>query len=546
VTASYTVKRGIMMPVRDGVRLATDLWLPDTAGPVPAILFRTPYDRVGYNTEVLRPQQCVEAGFVAVVQDMRGRFASEGDWRPMNWGQEAEDSYDAIEWIAAQPWCSGAVGMSGLSYCGTVQLVTSLLRPPHLKAIAPAMASSPEFDRIEAGGAFRLDLATSWLAFTALDWLTKRVAAGQPVPGGAEFITRAVLDPRILYHGSSLREIPLFALEGFPTSFDRMYAVLNQPTDPNGIALEIPCMHIGGWYDFSHATAVELFRRQRAAGNRESYLVMGGWGHSAQLPHCQGQINLGALGSGAVSRLPDLVLRFFRRQLCGESIGLPRARYFVFNKCAWLEDDQWPPRASRPVRLYMGGDSTGGTLGKATGAAGTISFASDAKDPVPTVGGRTLNLGRLVSGPIDQAPLYRRDDVLLYTGEAVTEPLDIAGAVSAHLWISIDTRDADLVVKLVDVDPSGVSLPICEGALRLRFRKGFEQESPIEPGSVEQVTIPLGHAAWRVLPDHRLGLQVQGTNFPHLDINDVAGPHVRTSIHHGAGRSSHVEFGVAT
>ena len=287
---SYTVKRGIMMPVRDGARLATDLWLPEASGPVPAILFRTPYDRTGYNTEVLRPQQCVEAGFAAVVQDMRGRFASEGDWRPMNWGQEAEDSYDAIEQVDRRAVlvqrCRGNV--PGLSYCGTVQLVTSLLRPPHLKAIAPAMASSPEFDRIETGGAFRLDLASSWLAFTALDWLTKRVAAGRPVPGGAEFITKAVLDPRIMYYGHSPREMPLFALAGFPTSFERMYAALNQPTDPNGIALEVPCMHIGGWHDFSHATAVELFRRQRAAGNRESYLVMGGWGHSAQLPQCQG------------------------------------------------------------------------------------------------------------------------------------------------------------------------------------------------------------------------------------------------------------------
>jgi putative CocE/NonD family hydrolase len=219
-TTSYTVIRNVLLPMRDGVRLCADLWLPDTKEPVPAILFRTPYDRSAYNPDVLRPQQCVEAGFAAVVQDMRGRFGSEGEWEPLNWAQEGADSYDTIEWIAAQSWCSASVGMSGLSYCGTVQLAASLTKPPHLKAIAPTMASSAEFDRIETGGALRLDLGVSWLLVTAIDWLLRRRAAGLAVPEAEAMILRAVQDPRFLYDVRPLRDMPLFSNEGFPISFD--------------------------------------------------------------------------------------------------------------------------------------------------------------------------------------------------------------------------------------------------------------------------------------------------------------------------------------
>src|SRR5277367_3762054 len=197
-TNSYTVTRNVLSPMRDGILLSADLWLPDTREPVPAILFRTPYDRSAYKPDVLRPQQCVEAGFAAVVQDMRGRLGSEGEWNPLNWAQEGEDSFDTIEWIAAQSWCSASVGMSGFSYCGTVQLAASLRKPPHLKAIAPTMASSAEFDRIETGGALRLDLGISWLVVTALDWLLRRRAAGLADPEAEALILRAVQDPRFL------------------------------------------------------------------------------------------------------------------------------------------------------------------------------------------------------------------------------------------------------------------------------------------------------------------------------------------------------------
>ncbi|MET0498640.1 MAG: CocE/NonD family hydrolase [Steroidobacteraceae bacterium] len=554
ITASYTVTRNVLLPMRDGIRLSADLWLPDTREPVPAILFRTPYDRSAYNPDVLRPQQCVEAGFAAVVQDMRGRFGSEGEWQPLNWAQEGADSYDTIEWIAAQSWCSASVGMSGLSYCGTTQLAASLTRPPHLKAIAPTMASCPEFDRIEAGGALRLDLGISWLVVTAIDWLLRRRAAGHALPEAEALILRAVQDPRFLYEVRPLREMPLFSIAGFPISFDELYTKLSVPTDVSGIDLDIPTLHIGGWYDFSHSTAVNLFMRQAAAANSHSHLVMGPWTHSSQLPQIQGQVNFGAMASGAASRLHEVVLNFFRRHLKQDTVQLPRVRYFLMNSGGWREDSEWPPKASTVRRMYLGMESGVGALTDSMTDEDRASddYRYDPRDPTPTVGGRNLGLGRLSMGPVAQ-PLGHLSDMLRYTSPTLSDTLDIAGSVTATLWISSSAVDTDFIVKLIDVDVNEIALPVCEGALRLRYRSGFDHEAPYEPGAVESIEISLGHVAWRVLQGHRLRVQIQSANFPHLDANSNladrlgAGVAVATAtnkVFRDRTRASFIEFGV--
>jgi uncharacterized protein len=555
-TTSYTVTRKVVMPMRDGVLLRADLWLPTTTGPVAAILFRTPYDRSAYNPDVLRPQQCVEAGFAAVVQDMRGRFGSEGEWEPLHWTQEGTDSYDTIEWIAAQSWCTGSVGMSGLSYCGTVQLAASLTKPPHLKAIAPTMASSAEFDRIETGGALRLDLGVSWLAVTAIDWLLRRRAAGLALPEAEAMILRAVQDPRFLYDVWPLAKMPLFAIEGFPVSLDEFFARLNAPTDVNGIDLMIPTLHIGGWYDFSHSTAVTLFNRQAAAANADCHLVMGPWTHSSQLPQIQGQVNFGAMASGPASRLHEVVLKFFRRHLNNEAVQLPRVRYFLMNTGGWREDSEWPPKASTTRRLYLAMDLGAGVLADSISNQGDPSdqYQYDPVDPTPTIGGRTLGVGRLSMGPIDQHALDHRSDILRYTSHPVVDGLDIAGSVVATLWVSSSAPDTDFVVKLIDVDKE-IALPICEGTLRLRYRLGFHQQTPYTPGAVEALKISLGHVAWRVLLGHRLRVQIQSANFPHLDANPNLGNSVgagavatsataTNTVFHDRTRASCIEFSV--
>ena len=554
-TTSYTVTRSVFAPMRDGVHLSADVWRPDTKEPVPAILFRTPYDRSAYNPDVLRPQQCVEAGFAAVVQDMRGRFGSGGEWRPLDWEQEAADSYDTIEWIAAQSWCSDSVGMSGLSYCGTAQLAASLTKPPHLKAIAPTMASSAEFDRVETGGALRLDLGVSWLLVTAIDWMLRRRAAGLADPESEALILRAVQDPRFLYAVRPLCEMPLFSIEGFPISFNELYAKLNAPTDRNGIDLHIPTLHIGGWYDFSHSTAVNLFKRQVAAANSHCHLVMGPWTHSGQLPQIQGQVNFGAMASGAASKLHELVLTFFRRYLKQETVQLPCVRYFLMNSGGWREDSAWPPKGSTARRMYLGMEGGVAALADSMPNHDLASdeYRYDPRDPTPTVGGRNLGVGRLSMGPIAQQALDHRSDMLRYTSRTFLDTLDIAGSVAATFWVSSSALDTDFIVKLIDVDETEVALPICEGALRLRYRSGFDRETPYTPGAVEPLEIRLGHVAWRVLPGHRLRVQIQSANFPHLDANPNLGDPLGSGVAVATAtnkvfrdriRASFIEFGV--
>jgi putative CocE/NonD family hydrolase len=383
----------------------------------------------------------------------------------------------------------------------------------------------------------------------------RRRAAGFALPEAEALVLRAAQDPRFLYDVRPLRDIPLFAIEGFPISFDELYKRLSAPADLNGIDLSIPTLHIGGWYDFSHSTAVNLFKRQTAAANSHSHLLMGPWTHSGQLPQTQGQVNFGAMASGAASKVHEWVLKFFRRHLKNEIVQLPCVRYFLMNSGGWRDDGEWPPKASRSRRMYLGMQSGIGVLTASTTdqEAGSDDYRYDPRHPTPTVGGRNLGVGRLSMGPISQHPLDHRSDILRYTSDTFLQPLDIAGGVAATLWVASSAIDTDFIVKLIDVDENGIALPVCDGALRLRYRAGFAQETPYMPGDVVPLEISLGHVAWRVLPGHRLRIQIQSANFPHLDANsNLADPlgtgvDVATAINtvfRDRIRASFIEFSV--
>lgn len=552
--ASYRVIRDVEVPMRDGVRLRTDIWLPETDRPVPAIIYRTPYGKSNTCPDFLRPQQCAEAGFAAVIQDTRGRFASPGEWQPVMWEQEALDGYDCVEWIASQRWCTGAVGMAGPSYLGIAQLVCAALKPPHLKAIAPALASTLEFDRIETGGALRLDHIIGWVAFMALDWLQKCSKHGPP-PTAQEtaLVLAAVHDPRPLFDRRPLRDIELFKLPGFPIDFDSLLHALATSQNIDLGQIDIPVLHTGGWYDIFTRSTVGMFQRQRALGRENCHLLMGCWTHAGTLPQYHGQINFGTLASGAAAGVHELHLAFFRRHLVGsDSEMLPRVRYFMMGANTWQGADDWPPRGTSVRRFYLGASAAHRWLSSLPpqDECSEVSYTYDPADPTPSHGGRTLYLGRLAMGPIDQTPLRRRSDVLNYQSESLEHALDIVGAVSATLYVSSSAVDTDFVAKLVDIGVDGVALPVCEGIVRLRWRRGFDAERAYVPETIETITISLGDVAWRVPAGHRLCLQIQSANYPHLDANmntgsgigvDEHGVRATNRIYHDRQRSSWLE-----
>lgn len=529
----FTVDKDVSIPMRDGIRLKADIWLPDVERPVAAILYRTPYDRAALNPDFLRPQDAVNAGFAAIVQDTRGRFGSEGAWKPLMWDQEGDDGYDSVEWVAQQDWCSGSVGMAGPSYLGIAQLMAAARKPPHLKAIAPALTSSRDFELIEMGGGLRLDHLLSWVAFMAVDWMRRQQESGAALPPDAtDLIMKAALNPRILMDHRPLKDCPIFSLPGFPIGFDELVNPDGGAPVAAGVA-DIPTLHVGGWYDIFAQASIGMFQRQRGAGRSDAHLIMGCWTHSGSLGQQHGEVNFGVMASAGGSRIADRHIAFFRRYLEGAEIALPAVQYFLANANEWRTADAWPPHGAAALGLELSG-------------SGEQQYDYDPADPTPTVGGRTLYLGGLAMGPIDQRKLDTRQDFLRYVAEASREPVDLIGPVTARLTVSTSAVDTDFICKLIDVAPDGTILPICEGTLRLRYRNGFDCEVPVEPDTPLPIRIPLGHAAWRVQTGHRIGIQIQSGNYPHLDPNmnemtrtgeGVAGTIARNSIHDNPGTS---------
>lgn len=556
---SYTVTKNIDIPMRDGVLLRGDLWLPATDERVAVILVRTPYDKDRSNSDFLRPQHCVEAGFAAVIQDARGRFASQGDWN-FSFSSQGPDTYDTVEWLAAQPWCSGAVGMSGGSYLGITQLLGAQLKPPHLKAIAPALAPYSPAEKIETGGAVRLEQVINWLAFMSLDWLQQRMTKGEQVePTDVELIMRAVSDARFLMEFRPLRDIPLFKIPGFPLTFDQfLKEVSTLPID--AASLSLPTLHAGGWFDLFARSTLAMFREQRAARGATSdavHLLMGPWTHAPQMPQHQGHVNFGYAASADYGGVPQAHLAFFRKYLRGESITLPRVRYFMMNANEWRETENWPPTdtATREWHLSSGGHANSpagdGMLIAVAASPAMDEFIYDPADPTPTCGGRFMAWTAGLSGPVDQAPTRQRADILCYTSEPLARAVELAGPVRVLLTVSSSAADTDFIAKLIDVDPLGTALSVCEGVVRMRWRKGFDSPRPLEPNARDRITVHLGEVAWRALPGHRLRLQVQSANYPHLDANTNTGNLLGTDSHgvkainrvfHGAGQVSSLEI----
>lgn len=552
---SFTVTKNIDIPMRDGVLLRGDLWLPATGAPVPVILVRTPYDKNRSNSDFLRPQHCVEAGFAAVIQDARGRFESQGDWN-FSFASQGPDTYDTIEWLAAQPWCSGAVGMSGGSYLGITQLLGAQLRPPHLKAIAPALAPYGPAEKIETGGAMRLEQAINWLAFMSLDWLQQRIAKGQSVdPEHVAMIVRAVNDAGFLLDHRPLEDIPLFKIPGFPLTFKGFLEELAR-LPCNAASLSVPTLHLGGWFDLFARSTLAMFREQRqshGAAASSVHVLMGPWTHAPQMPQFQGHVNFGYAASADYGGVPQAHLDFFRKYLLDEQVTLPRVRYFMMNANDWRDSETWPPKetAARRFHLSSGGSANtpagDGALIAEAGAPAMDEFVYDPAEPTPTCGGRFMAWTSRLAGPVDQAPTKERRDILCYTSEPLAKPLDLAGPVRVSLTVSSSAADTDFVAKLCDVDPVGTALSVCEGVVRMRWRKGFDAPSLLDPGARENITVDLGEVAWRVLEGHRLRLQVQSANYPHLDANpntgnpigaDKTGVKATNRVFHGAGQPS--------
>lgn len=547
--SSFEVFRNVAVPMRDGVLLRTDLWLPAAREPMAVVLIRTPYDKSQLHSDFLRPQHLVEAGFAVAVQDTRGRFASAGTFVPFMWEQEGLDGYDTIEWLAAQPWCSGAVGMAGTSYSGIVQLMAALQRPPHLHAIAVSLAGTADDEQEETGGGFWLDHLFGWLCFVARDWVQK--APGLDERERRELagtVAGFVRDPFMLLGHRPLRDAPLFKLPGFPLTFADVAGRCVTPR-VSLRDISVPILSVGGWFDLYLRGTLAQFRDRGVGAERN--LVVGPWSHSNLLPAIQGQCHFGPSSSGAAGGVAVSHLDFFRRHLRNESVEMARARYFLTNSGRWLTAPQWPPPEAQEQTFYFRNPAARGALsrgaltdGPASGEEPPDTYIYDPSDPTPSVGGRLLPLNGLIPGPVDQAMVAGRNDVLCFDGTPQKQALALVGAIRAQIYVSVDAANIDLIVKLVDVGPDGRAYPITDGIARL---------SDLEPHAVVGVPIVLADTAWLLREGHVLRVQVQSGNYPHIDPNMVVdgragqvatGRWARVTVYHDAERPSAVRLGV--
>ncbi len=539
-----SIEKNLMVPMSDGVRLATDVYRPDRLGPFPTLLTRLPYDKNEQfdSFDILR---AVQAGYVVVAQDTRGRWASQGEFNPFF--DEARDGADTIAWAAAQPWSTGAVGMIGGSYYGATQWMAATQAPGALRAIAPFATTDQYYDGwAYQGGAFQLGFNLYWtLMALALPEVTRRIRAG--AAGRADFAAMVAAHDGI---DAAYRRLPLLGLPElarFAPYYDEWlrhpsyddYWRATAPREAYG-QITVPALNVGGWYDlFLHGTLANYAGMKARGGSdaarRHQRLVIGPWAHGP-MDGWFPERGYGLLAGIEVAGLTRLQLRWFDWLLRGTDTGLAGGkpvRLFVMGANVWRDEDDWPLPGTEYVDYFL--HSRG--LANTAGGDGSLSadppgdepedaYLYDPRDPVPTTGGSTFLPGLYIganAGPRDQRAVEARRDVLCYTTEPLAEPVEVIGPVVAVLHVSSSAPDTDVTAKLVDVAPDGRAENLADGILRARYRESLSEPSLLKPERVYQVTVDLVATAVVFPAGHRIRLEVSSSNFPRFDRNTNTG-----------------------
>ncbi|WP_010585502.1 CocE/NonD family hydrolase [Schlesneria paludicola] len=522
-TPPTITRKTIKVPMRDGVLLATDVYsLPDTPrGPV--LLMRSPYNKLGGKSAA---ERFAAAGYIAVVQDCRGRHESEGTFVPYN--NEGQDGFDTIEWLTQQTWCNGQIGMWGSSYVGATQWQAAVEHPPGLVTITPTATFSSFYRNLYLGGAVRLSLITGW-------------ASSQSVrPANAELTKDWNHTIRFLPLSNIDREIgwPIPWLEGMlthttPNGYWKRLDMTDEITD-----LKMPIQHVVGVYDFFSRESVNNFvRMQKQAKDPETrrtqQLILGPWDHGTI-----GKSKVGEIDFGPRAELDALGenLAWFDRVLKPNSAAaskpIPAVRYFSMGDNAWHEAATWPPHSTDPTRFYLHSEGRANTsqgngrLDRHPPQADepADAFRADPDNPVPACPvTSSRDLFAATWAPVDQRTIEERNDVLVYSTEPLKEPLTFAGDAQLELFVSADTPDADWVAKLIDVHPNGFSQNLAVGILRGRFRDSEQSPTLLQPDQVYRLLIDLGPIAAQLQPGHRLRIDICGSYFPLFDRNPNTG-----------------------
>lgn len=524
-----TVERDLAATMRDGTVLRSDVYRPSTGADLPVLLMRTIYDkRSGTPTfGSAHPAWFAAQGYVVAVQDCRGRFASGGEFYP--YLHESDDGYDSVEWAAALPGSDGQVGMMGFSYLGATQMLAAVTRPPSLRSITPAFTASQYYDGwTYNGGAFALAFIGYWANLLAVETAQRAGDVDAVAALGASLGAAADW-----YWALPVAEYP--PLQGPYAPYFRDW--VEHPTyddywrrwsiDEDYGRLDVPALHVGGWYDVFLSGTVKNYLGMRAAsdeGSRKAQkLLLGPWAHMPWTPVSR----LGSAGPSTME-IDEWLIRWFDHSLKGRDTGVLDTPITAWTlDGGWRDYDAWPPPGVEIEDwfIHSGGRANSkfgdGTLDRtAPGDEPPDLFVYEPGVPVPSMGGHSCCFDSITPmGPADQHAAEVSRMMLVYTSDPLDRDIELVGDASVTLHAASSATDTDFTARLCVVDPHGTSVNLQEGILRARYRDSLSDPRPLVPGEVYELTIELGPVGARIEAGSRLRLDISSSDFPQWDRN---------------------------
>jgi hypothetical protein len=544
---AVTFEHNVSLKLRDGVTLHADIYRPQAEGQFPVLLERTPYDKNGGTAFGLK---AAARGYVVIIQDVRGRYGSEGEWYPFL--HESDDGYETVEWAAALPYSNGKVGMFGGSYVGATQMLAAIAHPPHLAAICPVVTASNYHEGwTYQGGAFEQWFNESWTSGLAQNTLNRRVSAETNASKGVSALPLASYP---LFNFSEFRSsdltgslAPYFLDWLAHPSYDdywKRWSIEDHYSD-----ITVPVLTIAAWYDIFQGGSIRNYMGLRARAGSEAarkgqHLLVTIGGHAGNGRKI-GDVDFGA--AAAEYDENEITLSWYDYLFQGTQNGFSQkpVRIFVMGANQWRDEDDWPLARARSTRYFLhsagranslGGNGTLSTLPPA--AEPSDHYGYDPANPAPTVGGPLCcDRDHLEAGPRDQRPVEARDDVLVYSSTPFAEDVEVTGPVRVELYASSSAVDTDFTGKLVDVGPDGFAQNLTEGIIRARYRDSSEKPGWLTPGEAYKFSLDLWSTSNLFRKGHTLRLEISSSNFPRFDRNLNTGEDPKTADQYVSARN---------
>jgi putative CocE/NonD family hydrolase len=564
----------VPLTLSDGTILRNDVFSPVTDEQLPALVLRVPYDKSFYYSHgTVKPYEFAKQGFIVVVQDVRGRFESDGKFEPNI--NEGPDGYETVEWAAKLQGSNGQVGMYGDSYVAESQWSAALENPPSLGAIAPGL--SPSWSAHDGfftrGGVHEVGCRFTWV-FGAIspDFVKREVAGGDTGQTLKLMETEAAkFPPAVAFKSRTLdpfQDSATFLPQGMESlgwPLEDKRFLLNRTRNRHS-EVEVPALITAGWFDVFLGSTLKQYRAARATaeakGLKVPQLIVGPWSHLDLTGQASG-MNFGPEASyktvAGDQSLFEITVDWFNQNLKGEQSRFSKLDSVVIfdtGKHEWLHLDEFPFGFDESRSLYL---ASGNGLARVPAEKpGTLEYDFDPADPVPTLGGQTLVTPDMV-GFLDQTPLQVRPDVVSFHSEVLSEDLNCVGQIGATIFVSTDAKDTDFVVRVCDVAPDGTSRVLADGIVRCKYRANFDlngwtgtfNESEPLNGEVIELNLDLWAIAHTFKVGHKIGVDITSSSSPRWHVNGNTGHNAwetdeivvaRQTIHFGGNYPSRIHL----